>query len=460
MERSSGGFSPNSLEEHWMPFTNNREFKSEPRLIVKSEGMYHWDHKGGKILDGSSALFNVACGHARKEIADAVHKQLLTNDYSAPFQMGHPGSFALAKEVAKLTPEGMDHVFFTNSGSESIDTALKMAMAYHGARGDHKRHRFVSRERAYHGVNIGGVSLSGMIRNRESFPGVMPYVALMRHTHIPENKFQRGQGEHGGVELANDLERIAMTYGPGTIAACFVEPIAGSTGCLVPPRGYLERLREICDKHGILLVFDEVITGFGRLGHPFAAQAFGVKPDIMTLAKAITNGSQPMGAVVVRDEIYETLTEKAAPGMIEFFHGYTYSGHPAACAAGLATMEIYRKEKLFEKAAKLSPYFLDKLWSLKSLDIVTDIRGYGMFGAVDVKAGKAPGTRGNELQKKLFWNGCHIKFTGDTGIVEVRAVTARLRRACSGQDEPVQHVHGHRTDRCHSQSMQTSRHFA
>jgi beta-alanine--pyruvate transaminase len=408
---------PNSLEEHWIPFTANREFKSEPRLVVKSEGVYHWDHKGGKILDGSSSLFNVACGHGRKEIADAVHKQLLTNDYSAPFQMSHPGAFALAKEVAKLTPDPINHVFFTNSGSESIDTALKIVMAYHAARGDHKRHRFVSRERAYHGVNIGGVSLSGMIRNRESFPGVMPYVNLIRHTHVPENTFQKGQGEHRGVELADDLERIAMTYGPGTISAVFVEPVAGSTGCLVPPKGYLERLREICDKHGILLVFDEVICGFGRLGKPFAAQAFGVTPDIMTLAKAITNGSQPMGAVAVKDEIYETVTEKAAPGMIEFFHGYTYSGHPAACAAGLATMEIYRKEKLFEKAAKLSPYFLERLWTLKDLPIVTDLRGYGLFGAVDVKPGRAPGLRGNELQRKLFWSGLHIKFTGDTACI-------------------------------------------
>ena len=407
----------NSLEEHWMPFSQNREFKQNPRLVVKSEGMYLWDHKGGKVIDGSSALFNVACGHGRKEIAEAVYAQLQQNDYTAPFQLGHPGAFALAKEITKLTPEGMDHVFFCNSGSESIDTALKMVMAYHAARGDHKRHRFVSRERAYHGVNIGGVSLSGMVRNRESFPGVMPYVNLMRHTHIPENKFQRGQGEHGGVDLANDLERIALTYGAGTIAAVFVEPVAGSTGCLVPPKGYLERLREICNKHGILMVYDEVITGFGRLGHAFAGQAFGVTPDIMTMAKAITNGAQPMGAVAVKDEVYDTIVEKAPEGMIEFFHGYTYSAHPAACAAGLATMEIYNREKLFEKAAKLSPYFLDKIWGLKDLEMITDIRGMGMMAAVDLKPGKAPGLRGNELQKQMFWNGLHIKWTGDTAII-------------------------------------------
>ena len=417
MEAAGPKFAANSLEEHWMPFSQNRDFKNNPRLVVKSEGMYLWDHKGGKVVDGSSSLFNVACGHGRKEIAEAVYAQLQQNDYTAPFQMGHPGGFALAKEITKLTPEGIGHVFFTNSGSESIDTAIKMVYAYHAARGDHKRHRFVSRERAYHGVNIGGVSLSGMVRNREAFPGVMPYVSLMRHTHLPENKFQRGQGEHGGVELANDLERIALTYGPGTIAACFVEPVAGSTGCLVPPKGYLERLREICDKYCILLVFDEVITGFGRLGKPFAGQAFGVTPDIMTMAKALTNGAQPMGAVAVKDEIYDTVVEKAPEGMIEFFHGYTYSAHPAACAAGLATMEIYKKEKLFDKAAKLSPYFLDKVWGLKDMDAVTDIRGMGLMAAVDLKPGKAPGARGNELQKRMFWNGLHIKWTGDTAIL-------------------------------------------
>ena len=408
---------PNSLEEHWMPFSQNRDFKNNPRLVVKSEGCYLWDHKGGKVLDGSSALFNVPCGHGRKEIAEAVYAQLQQNDYTAPFQMGHIGGFQLAKEIVKLTPKGMGHVFFANSGSEAIDTAIKMVYAYHAARGDHKRHRFVSRERAYHGVNIGGVSLSGMVRNRETFPGVMPYVSLMRHTHLPENKFQRGQGEHGGVELANDLERIALTYGPGTIAACFVEPIAGSTGCLVPPKGYLERLREICDKYGILLVFDEVITGFGRTGKPFAAQSFGVTPDLICIAKAVTNGAQPMGGVIAKDEVYDTVVEKAPEGMIEFFHGYTYSAHPAACAAGLATMEIYEREKLFERGVKMSPYFLDKIWSLKDIDLVTDIRGYGMMAAIDVKPGKAPGARGNELQKRMFWNGLHIKWTGDTAII-------------------------------------------
>ncbi|MGI9483547.1 MAG: aminotransferase class III-fold pyridoxal phosphate-dependent enzyme [Hyphomicrobiales bacterium] len=414
---SDSRFAVNSLESHWMPFTANREFKNDPRLLVKSEGVYSWDHKGGKILDGSSGLFCVAAGHGRKEIAEAVHQALLENDYVAPFQTGQPTSFALAQKIANITPESINHVFFVNSGSEAIDTALKICMAYHRARGEGQRTRFVSRERAYHGVNIGGVSLSGMVKNRETFSGVMPNVVVMRHTWRDDNKFQRGQPENGGVELANDLQRMVETYGGSTIAACFVEPIAGSTGCLVPPKGYLERLREICDENGILLVFDEVITGFGRLGTPFASQAFGVIPDIMTMAKALTNGCQPMGAVAVKDEIYETVTEASPESAIEFFHGYTYSGHPAACAAGLATQDIYERENLFERANQLSEYFLDKVFDLRDIELITDIRGYGMMAAIDVKAAAAPGARGTTLQKKLFWNGLHIKFTGDCGII-------------------------------------------
>ncbi len=418
-------FTANSLEEHWMPFSQNREFKENPRLIVKSEGCYLWDQNGGKLLDGSSSLFNVACGHGRTEISEAVFQQLCLNDYTPHFQMGHPGSFELARMVTRLTPEEINHVFFANSGSEAIDTALKIVMAYNNARGDCGRIRMVSRERAYHGVNIGGVSLSGLVKNRDVFPLTMPYVAMMRHTWLDENKFQKGQGEHGGVELANDLQRLVDTYGAQTIAACFVEPVAGSTGCLVPPKGYLERLREICDQHGILLVFDEVITGFGRLGKPFAAQAFGVTPDIMTMAKAITNGAQPMGAVAVRDEIYDTIID-AGGGGVEFFHGYTYSAHPAACAAGIATLKIYENEGLFEKSAALSEYFLEQVWSLQDLEVVTDIRGYGLLAAIDVNLpGRAPGTSGTEMQKALFWDGLHIKFTGDAGILAPALVAER-----------------------------------
>ncbi|MDQ0325194.1 beta-alanine--pyruvate transaminase [Rhodopseudomonas julia] len=410
-------FATNSLESHWLPFTASRDFKAEPRLVVKSEGMYLWDHKGGKIIDGSSALFNVAAGHGRKEIIEAVHAQMLQNDYSPHFQLGHPGSFALSAKLSQILPEPFNHIFFVNSGSEAIDTALKIVMAYHRARGEGQRLRFVSRERAYHGVNIGGVSLSGLMKNREAFPGVIPNVVAMRHTWDSENTFVRGQPETG-AELAEDLQRFCDMYGASTIAAVFVEPVAGSTGTLVPPKGYLERLREICDENGILLVFDEVITGFGRLGAPFAAQAFGVTPDIMTMAKAITNGTIPMGAVAARDEIYETITNSAPENAIEFFHGYTYSAHPVACAAGLATLDIYEREGLFDRAADLSGYFLDAIYSLKDIPAVRDIRGYGMMAGVEAwpEDGK-PGVRGNRLQKELFWKGLHVKFTGDTAIV-------------------------------------------
>ncbi len=432
-------YNTNSLEENWMPFTGNRDFKKSPRLVVRGEGIHYFDHKGGKILDGSSGLFCCPLGHARPEIAEAVHQQLLTNDYSPPFQMSHPGAFDLAQRVARITPDSLNHVFFANSGSEAIDTALKIAMAYHRTRGDGQRTRFVSRERAYHGVNIGGTSLSGMVKNRETFTGVMPGVVHMRHTWDPSQTFQRGQPERG-AELADDLQRICDTYGGTTIAACFVEPIAGSTGALIPPKGYLERLREICDAHGILLVFDEVITGFGRTGAPFAAQAYGVTPDLMTLAKAITNGCQPMGAIAVKDEIYETIINAAPENAIELFHGYTYSSHPAACAAGVAVQKIYDEEKVFDKAAGLVDYFQDALFSLEGLDCLLDIRGYGMMGAVEVKPKGGPGVLGTQLQKDLFWRGLHVKFTGDSAIVappfiateaDIDAMIGILREALS-----------------------------
>jgi len=409
-------YTANSLENHWMPFTANRDFKADPRLMVKAEGMYYWDHKGGKILDGSSGLFCSAAGHCRPEIADAVSAQLRINDFTPPFQSNHPGSFELAAKISKLTPDGIDHVFFANSGSEAIDTALKIAMAYHRAKGDGHRTRFVTRERGYHGVNIGGTSISGMVKNRETFSGLMPGIVHMRHTWLEQNRFAEGQPEHG-ADLADDLQRAADTYGGGTIAACFVEPIAGSTGVLVPPLGYLERLREICDAHGILLVFDEVICGFGRTGKAFAAQSFGVTPDIITMAKALTNGAVPMAAVAVNDDIYDTVVNAAPDGAIEMFHGYTYSGHPVACAAGLATLEIYEKENLFERAADLAPYFQEQMFSLRDLDVVTDIRGYGLLAGFDVSPGDAPGQRGTQMQKDLFWSGLHVKFTGDTAIV-------------------------------------------
>jgi beta-alanine--pyruvate transaminase len=405
-----------SLDEYWMPFTPNREFKADPKMVVRAEGMYYWNERGEKIIDGSSGLFCVNAGHGRKEIADAVGRQMRELDFVAPFTRGHPKQFELATRVAELTPGDLNRIFFTNSGSEAVDTALKVALAYHQARGQGGRNVFVSRERAYHGVNMGGTALSGLVNNRRKFGPGLPGFVHMRHTHLKENFFAPGEGAHG-VELAEDLVRFINLYGAENIAACFVEPIAGSTGCLVPPKGYLARLREICDAHGILLVFDEVICGFGRTGQTFAAQSFGVTPDLMTMAKGITNGAQPMGAVAISERIHDTIMAASPEGAIEFFHGYTYSGHPGPCAAGLATLDIYRNEGLFERGRALSPYYLDALFSLRDLPVVADIRGYGMFGAVDVHPDGAPGRRGHILQKKLFDRGLHVKATGDCVLV-------------------------------------------
>ena len=413
-----------NLERHWLPFTNNREFKRAPRMFVRASGMHYFTPEGRRVLDGSAGLFTSAAGHCRPEIAAAVARQLETLDFTPSFQRSHPGAFELADGVAALTPEGLDHVFFCNSGSEAVDTAMKVALAYHLARREGQRNYFVSRERAYHGVNIGGTALSGMVRNREVFGALMPGVLHLRHTLLPENRLTRGMGERG-VELAEDLTRFVNLVGEKRIAAVFVEPIAGSTGVIVPPRGYLERLREICTRYGILLVFDEVICGFGRTGEPFAARSFGVTPDIITMAKALTNGAQPMGAVAVRGDIYRTILEAAPAGMPEFFHGYTYSAHPAACAAGLATLEIYRKEQLFAKGRELSGYFLDRMFALGELAAVADVRGFGMLAGIEVKPGKAPGVRGNELQAKLYDRGLHVKTTGDVAIMAPAFIASR-----------------------------------
>ena len=404
------------MERHWLPFTDNRSFKREPRVFARAEGMYYWDPNGRKILDGSSGLFTSAAGHCRPEIARAVAKQLETLDFTPSFMRSHPGSFQLADRVAELTPDGLDHIFFCNSGSESVDTAIKIALAYHLARGEAQRSYLISRERAYHGVNIGGTALSGMVRNREAFGALMPGVLHMRHTLLPANRCKRGQGDVG-AELADDLQRMVQLVGEKRIAAVFVEPIAGSTGVIVPPTGYLERIREICTRYGILLVFDEVICGFGRTGQPFAAQSFGVTPDMITMAKALTNGAQPMGAVAVRDGIYQTILDGAPQGLTEFFHGYTYSAHPAACAAGLATLKIYDDEKLFERARGLSAHFQDAMFALQDLPAVADVRGFGLMAGIEVKPAGAPGVRGNEWQAKLFDRGLHVKTTGDVAIV-------------------------------------------
>ncbi len=417
-------FDVNSLESHWMPFSANRDFKQDPRLVVKSEGMYCWDYKGGKVIDGSSSLFTTPCGHGRKEIAEAVYKQMSDNDYIPHFSLGHPGSFELSEMVTRMLPDHINHMFFTNSGSESIDTAIKIVLAYQRARGQAQRNRLVSRERAYHGVNMGGVSLAGMVKNRETFGLTLPNISLIRHTWTEEQRFSQGQ-PLTGAEMAEDLERVAMNLGGTTIGAVFIEPVAGSTGTLVPPVGYLERVREICDKHGILLIFDEVITGFGRMGTPFATDRFGVKPDMITMAKAITNGSIPMGAVAVSDDIYETVTNAAPEGAIEFFHGYTYSAHPAACAAGIATQKIYQEEGLFERAAEMESYFQDAVWSLKDHPLVYDLRGIGMMASVEVHPRDVPGALGGKMQKDMFWNGLHVKWTGDNAILAPAFIAER-----------------------------------
>jgi beta-alanine--pyruvate transaminase len=429
------------LESHWLPFTDNRAFKREPRLFVKAKGMHYWNERGDRILDGSSGLFTSAAGHCRSEIAAAVSQQLETLDFTPSFMRGHPLAFRLADEVASLMPAGLGHVFFCNSGSESVDTAMKIAMAYHLARGEGQRSHFVSRERAYHGVNIGGTALSGMVRNREAFGTLLPGVLHMRHTLLPENRLKRGQGDVG-VELADDLLRFVQLVGEKRIAAVFVEPIAGSTGVIVPPKGYLERIRDICTRYGILLVFDEVICGFGRTGQAFAAQSFGVTPDVITMAKALTNGAQPMGAIAVRDDIYQTILDGAAEGVTEFFHGYTYSAHPAACAAGLATLDIYRKERLFERARSLAPAFQDAMFALQDLPIVKDVRGYGLLAGIEVHPGRTPGARGTELQGRLFDRGLHVKTTGDVAIiapafiaepVHIEEIAAHLRDALADE---------------------------
>jgi beta-alanine--pyruvate transaminase len=405
-----------SLQPYWMPFSPNKEFKAEPRMFSRAKGMYFYTPDGREVIDASAGLFCVAAGHCRPEIAQAVYEQLQTLDFTAPFLRAHPKAFELAERVAQYTPAGINRVFFTNSGSESVDTAMKMALAYHRVQGQPQRQMFVARERAYHGVNMGGVSLAGMVNNRRAFGLGLAGVYHMRHTALPQNRFVRGQPA-AGADLADDLLRLCNLYGGENIAAVFVEPTAGSFGCLPPPQGYLDRLRQICDQHGILLVFDEVITGWGRMGAAFGAQAFGVTPDLLTMAKAITNGAQPMGAVAAKQAIYDAIMEAGPAKGIEFFHGYTYSAHPASCAAGLAMMDIFANERLIERAAAMSPRFIDAIHSLQDCAVVTDIRSVGLMAAVDVAPDGAPGARGHEAQKRLYDAGLNLKSTGDALIV-------------------------------------------
>ena len=405
-----------TLQSFWMPFSPNKEFKAEPRMFARAKGMYFYTPDNREVIDASAGLFCVAAGHCREEIAQAVYEQLQTLDFTAPFLRGQSKAFELAERITHYTPEGLNRIFFTNSGSEAVDTAMKMALAYHRVKGQAQRQLFVSRERAYHGVNMGGVALAGMVNNRRAYGPGLSGVYHMRHTSLPEHRFLPGQPETG-ADLADDLLRLCNLYGGENIAAVFVEPTAGSFGCLPPPKGYLDRLRQICDSQGILLVFDEVITGWGRMGANFAAQAFGVTPDLMTMAKALTNGAQPMGAVAASQKVYDTIVDGGPKNGVEFFHGYTYSAHPASCAAGLAMMDIFAKERLIERAAAMSPKFMAAIHSLRDCPIVTDIRSVGLMAAVDVAVDGAPGVRGHEAQKRLYDNGLNLKSTGDALIV-------------------------------------------
>jgi beta-alanine--pyruvate transaminase len=400
------------LDAYWMPFTSNRQFKKAPRLLAKASGMHFWTDDGRQILDGIAGLWCVNAGHARPKIVHAIQQQTAEMDFCPPFQMAHPKAFQLAQKVAELAPAGMNRVFFTNSGSESVETALKMAIAYHRVRGEGQRTRLIGRERGYHGVNFGGISVGGIVANRKMFGTLLGGVDHIRHTHDARNAFSVGQPEHG-AELADDLERLVALHDASTIAAVIVEPVAGSTGVLISPKGYLQRLRDICDKHGILLIFDEVITGFGRTGQPFAAQTFGVTPDLMTVAKGLTNGAVPMGAVIAKQAIHDTFMN-GPEHLIEFFHGYTYSAHPLACAAGLATLETYADEGLLTRAGEMESYFAQALHSLEGLPNVIDVRNIGLIGGVELTpiAG-APTKRAFDIFLDCYDKGALVRTTGD-----------------------------------------------
>jgi beta-alanine--pyruvate transaminase len=405
-----------SLDAFWIPFTCNRAFKAAPRLLVSSEGMYYRSADGRRILDGVAGLWCVPAGHCHPRIVAAVQKQVAELDFAPTFQMAHPMAFEAAERVARFAPAGLDRVFFTNSGSESVDTALKIAVAYQSVRGQPQRSRLIGRERGYHGVNFGGISVGGIPTNRERFGALLPGVDHLRHPlDIERNAFSRGLPEHG-VELARELEtRLFARHEPTSVAAVIVEPVQGSAGVIVPPRGYLQELRRICDAHDILLVFDEVITGFGRLGANFAAQYFGVVPDIITCAKGLTNGTVPMGAVIVRREIHDAFMKAAPANQIELYHGYTYSGHPLACAAAIATQDVFAEEKLVERAAALAPYWEDAVHSLRGLPHVRDIRNLGLVAGIELEP--APGkttTRAFDAFLRCFWEeDVLIRTTGD-----------------------------------------------
>jgi len=406
---------PASMEAFWMPFTANRQFKARPRLLASAHGMYYRDVAGREILDGAAGLWCCNAGHTRPRIVQAIREQAGTLDFAPTFQMGSPLPFVLAERLAGIAPPGLEHVFFTNSGSEAVDSAMKIALAWHRARGEGQRTRFIGREKAYHGVGFGGMSIGGLPNNRKWFGPLLAGTDYLRHTlDLQRNAFTAGLPKHG-VELADDLERLIALHDASTIAAVFVEPVSGSAGVVLPPEGYLQRLREICDRHGILLVFDEVITGFGRVGKAFAAQRFGVTPDLMTTAKGLTNGTVPMGAVFVASRIHQDFMQ-GPPGAIELFHGYTYSGHPLACAAAIATLDTYAEEGLFERAIELGDHWQRAIQSLKGSPHVIDLRNFGLIGAIELAPREgAPGARGYEVFERAFHEGdLLVRVTGDT----------------------------------------------
>ena len=404
---------PNDLRAFWMPFTANRQFKKEPRMFVGAKDMHYTTHDGRTVLDGTAGLWCVNAGHCRPKITEAIRAQAGELDYAPAFQLGHPKAFELANRLVDIAPEGMNHVLYTNSGSESVDTALKVALAYHRAKGDGSRFRLIGRERGYHGVNFGGISVGGIVSNRKMFGTLLTGVDHMPHTHLPaQNGFTRGEPEHGG-DIATELERIVTLHDASTIAAVIVEPVAGSTGVLIPPKGYLQKLREICTKHGILLIFDEVITGFGRLGAAFATDFFGVTPDMVTAAKGLTNGAIPMGAVFASRKVHDALMH-GPENAIELFHGYTYAGHPAACAAGIATLDIYRDEGLMTRAVELQDAWHDAMHSLKGLPNVIDIRTIGLIAGIELQSRDgAIGARAYDVFVDCFEKGLLIRVTGD-----------------------------------------------
>jgi len=404
---------PNDLSAFWMPYTANRSFKANPRLLARADGMHYYTPEGREILDGTAGLWCVNAGHGRREIAEAIKRQADAMDFAPTFQMGHPLAFEAAAALAAFLPDHLPYVFWTNSGSEAADTALKIALAYHRARGEGHRVRLVGRERGYHGSGFGGMSVGGIVANRRQFGVHLPFVDHLPHTHLPQvNRFARGQPEHG-AERADALEELVRLHGD-TIAAVIVEPVAGSTGVLVPPKGYLAKLREICTRHGILLIFDEVITGFSRLGAPFAADRFGVRPDILTMAKGLTNAAVPMGAVAVTAEVHDAIVHGSASA-IELFHGYTYSGHPLACAAAIAAIAIHREEDLAGRVRNLEPVWRARVHELDSATGVVDVRDIGLIAGIELAPREGrPGERGAAVLQRCFDWGLLVRVTADT----------------------------------------------